>query len=371
MPVGTRGPREEPEPRRPARGRAPRSSSATRTTCSCGPGHDARPRARRAAPVHGLGRADPHRLRRLPGLQPGQAADDRPRRACAFRSPVDGSRSTCSRPSGRSRSSTRSAPTSSIRSTSAWRYPATREATERSLGAHPALGAPLAGRAPGARRAPPRCSASCRAAFTPTCARGRRTETVALGFDGYAIGGLAVGEPKPLMHDLTEAGGRRCCPPTSPRYLMGVGKPEDLVEAVARGVDMFDCVLPTRNARNGQAFTPDGPARASSRRGSDARPGAAAGRLRVLRRAGASRAPTCATCSWPTSCSRTGCSRSTTSTSSSGSWRRCATAIARGRFEPFQTRFFDDVMRSIIREQSSPVLHRTRDALREEGLISA
>jgi queuine tRNA-ribosyltransferase len=83
-------------------------------------------------------------------------------------------------------------------------------------------------------------------------------ETVALGFDGYAIGGMAVGEPKPLMRELTEAVAD-ALPAGQPRYLMGVGKPEDLVEAVARGVDMFDCVLPTRNARNGQAFTPDGP----------------------------------------------------------------------------------------------------------------
>ena len=83
-------------------------------------------------------------------------------------------------------------------------------------------------------------------------------ETVALGFDGYAIGGMAVGEPKPLMLDLVEltAG---LLPTSQPRYLMGVGKPPDLVEAVARGVDLFDCVLPTRNARNGQAFTAAGP----------------------------------------------------------------------------------------------------------------
>jgi queuine tRNA-ribosyltransferase len=82
--------------------------------------------------------------------------------------------------------------------------------------------------------------------------------TVELGFDGYAIGGMAVGEPKPAMYDMTEvvAG---MLPAEQPRYLMGVGKPEDLVESVARGVDMFDCVLPTRNARNGQAFTADGP----------------------------------------------------------------------------------------------------------------
>ncbi len=81
--------------------------------------------------------------------------------------------------------------------------------------------------------------------------------TVALDFDGYAIGGMVVGEPKPLMLDLV-ARVAEALPADRPRYLMGVGKPEDLVESVARGVDMFDCVLPTRNARNGQAFTSTG-----------------------------------------------------------------------------------------------------------------
>lgn len=83
-------------------------------------------------------------------------------------------------------------------------------------------------------------------------------ETVALGFDGYAIGGMAVGEPKRAMYDLTALVAERL-PVRRPRYLMGVGKPDDLMEAVARGVDLFDCVLPTRNARNGQCFTADGP----------------------------------------------------------------------------------------------------------------
>ncbi len=83
-------------------------------------------------------------------------------------------------------------------------------------------------------------------------------ETTALALDGYAIGGLAVGEPKPLRSDITElcAG---LLPLAQPRYLMGVGKPPDLIESIARGIDLFDCVLPTRNARNGQAFTADGP----------------------------------------------------------------------------------------------------------------
>ena len=80
---------------------------------------------------------------------------------------------------------------------------------------------------------------------------------VEIGFDGYAIGGLSVGEEKPVMLDVIEEVAPRL-PANQPRYLMGVGTPEDLIEAVARGVDMFDCVLPTRNGRNGQAFTSRG-----------------------------------------------------------------------------------------------------------------
>jgi len=83
-------------------------------------------------------------------------------------------------------------------------------------------------------------------------------DTCALDLPGYAIGGLAVGEPKPVLYEIAGLVAGRL-PVDRPRYLMGVGKPPDLVEAVARGVDLFDCVLPTRNARNGQAFTADGP----------------------------------------------------------------------------------------------------------------
>jgi len=82
--------------------------------------------------------------------------------------------------------------------------------------------------------------------------------TLAVGFDAYAIGGLSVGEPQALMYEVAgHTAGR--LPADRPRYLMGVGMPDDLVECVARGIDMFDCVLPTRNARNGQLFTPTGP----------------------------------------------------------------------------------------------------------------
>jgi len=79
-----------------------------------------------------------------------------------------------------------------------------------------------------------------------------------IGFDGYAIGGLAVGEGQAAMFGVLDFAPAQL-PADRPRYLMGVGKPDDLVGAVARGVDMFDCVLPTRSGRNGQAFTWDGP----------------------------------------------------------------------------------------------------------------
>ncbi|HEY0719850.1 MAG TPA: tRNA guanosine(34) transglycosylase Tgt [Gammaproteobacteria bacterium] len=78
-----------------------------------------------------------------------------------------------------------------------------------------------------------------------------------IGFDGYAIGGLSVGEPKEEMIRILEAL-TPSMPTERPRYLMGVGKPEDIVEAVLRGIDMFDCVMPTRNARNGHLFTSTG-----------------------------------------------------------------------------------------------------------------
>jgi queuine tRNA-ribosyltransferase len=81
--------------------------------------------------------------------------------------------------------------------------------------------------------------------------------TVAIGFEGYAIGGLSVGEPVDVMYDLVSHTAPQL-PPGQPRYLMGTGMPDDLVECVARGIDLFDCVLPTRNARNGQLLTREG-----------------------------------------------------------------------------------------------------------------
>ena len=82
-------------------------------------------------------------------------------------------------------------------------------------------------------------------------------DLVELDFPGYAIGGLSVGEPKPLMYEVLDYT-VPCLPMEKPRYLMGVGAPQSILEGVIRGVDMFDCVLPTRNARNGSIFTSSG-----------------------------------------------------------------------------------------------------------------
>ncbi|MBN8211448.1 MAG: tRNA guanosine(34) transglycosylase Tgt [Xanthomonadales bacterium] len=103
--------------------------------------------------------------------------------------------------------------------------------------------------------------------------RTRSAETLKqIGFDGYAVGGLAVGEPEHERNLMLE---HTCpqLPADRPRYLMGVGRPEDLVESVARGIDMFDCVMPTRNARNGHYFTGFGTVRIrNSRYERDLRP---------------------------------------------------------------------------------------------------
>jgi queuine tRNA-ribosyltransferase len=98
------------------------------------------------------------------------------------------------------------------------------------------------------------------------------TALVGIGFDGYAIGGLAVGEPQDVMLKIVEQT-VPILPAERPRYLMGVGTPDDLLQAVARGVDMFDCVMPTRNGRHGTAFTRFGSINlANARHANDPRP---------------------------------------------------------------------------------------------------
>lgn len=91
----------------------------------------------------------------------------------------------------------------------------------------------------------------------PELRRASADALVEMEFPGYAIGGLSVGEPADVMLEMAEITLQHL-PRSSPRYIMGVGTPENLVELVSRGADMFDCVMPTRNARNGQLFTPKG-----------------------------------------------------------------------------------------------------------------
>ncbi len=106
----------------------------------------------------------------------------------------------------------------------------------------------------------------------PEMRRTSARELVDIGFHGYAIGGLAVGEPQAVMLAMIEETAP-ALPADRPRYLMGVGTPEDLLEAVARGIDMFDCVMPTRNGRHGTAFTRFGAINlANARHADDPRP---------------------------------------------------------------------------------------------------
>ena len=97
----------------------------------------------------------------------------------------------------------------------------------------------------------------CQGSIFPDLREVYARRLVAVDFWGYAIGGLAVGEPKERMFEMVDIS-HSVLPEDKPRYLMGVGYPDDIVEAVSKGIDMFDCVIPTRNARNGTVFTRDG-----------------------------------------------------------------------------------------------------------------
>ena len=132
----------------------------------------------------------------------------------------------------------------------------TRGAVDRSLAwaeRVPSARSRAAWRRDGASQGRP-CSASSRAASTRSCGARSADALVALDLPGYGIGGLAVGEPQQAMLDTLELTALRL-PADKPRYLMGVGTPVDLIESVARGADMFDCVMPTRAGRHGLAYT--------------------------------------------------------------------------------------------------------------------
>lgn len=131
--------------------------------------------------------------------------------------------------------------------------PAERRAVEASVG----LTARWAERCLKARKGPGNLFGIVQGAHYPDLRARSAAELVELGFDGYAIGGLSVGEEKEVMHSIC-AETAPLLPKEKPRYLMGVGDPIDLLAAVEAGVDLFDCVMPTRNARNGSLFTSRG-----------------------------------------------------------------------------------------------------------------
>src|SRR5213592_3795571 len=234
--------------------------------------------ARRAAPLHGMGPAAAHGFRRLPGIFAGGVADGQRRRRRVPESrgrvaPLPDAGARHGNPMGPRRRRR-----DGVRSRSAGRrdLATARDAMERTLqwlerGArrHRELSdGRTVGQSDGERlTVRPSNSPTVRQTMWPILQGGAHSELRIEGlrrildqaeWTGLAVGGLSVGEPKAVMYEMLERLAPRL-PPAVPRYLMGVGFPEDLVAAVARGVDLFDCVAPTRNGRNGTAYTADGP----------------------------------------------------------------------------------------------------------------
>ena len=176
-------------------------------------------------------------------------------------------------------------------------YPATVEATERSLALTLRWLRPLASRRTAQRARGRALRHRPGRGLRRRCGGARWRRPCALDLPGYAIGGLAVGEPKPLMYDITELVRRAPARATGRATSWAWASPRISSSAVARGVDIFDCVLPTRNARNGQAFTAGRAAHHHATRASRATPRRSTPSA-AARPAGASPGPTCATCSW-------------------------------------------------------------------------
>ena len=210
-----------------------------------------------AAPVHGLGRSDPDRQRRLSAVQPGAAdAVSRTRRWCSART----STGSCWNLSPERAVEIQEALGSDVAMVldHVVALPCEPDGDPRCLRTDRRAGRRAAARLPGVPTR--RCSRSCKAVWTWICGSWCAERLVELDFPGYAIGGLSVGERPDEMYRMLDA---TCpvLPSDRPRYLMGVGTPEDILEAVRRGVDLFDCVMPTRNGRNALAFTDNGPLR--------------------------------------------------------------------------------------------------------------
>ena len=281
MPVGTRGRRQGRHAAGPGRGRG-RDHPRQHLSPVAAARRPADRQARRPAPLHRLGPAHPHRQRRLPGVQPRRAARDlrgghpvpvAPGRQRAHaharggdRHPVApraGHRHGARRvpgPAGRPSRPSASPPSGrpagpAAAASGSWRHgdgkgarPHFRQALRKWCLAPFRRTSPTPGR---------RSSASSRAGWSPALRTLSVERTLDIGFEAYAIGGLSVGEPADIMYKVV-GHTAPLLPADRPRYLMGVGTPADLVEAVSRGVDLFDCVMPTRNARNGQLFTSQG-----------------------------------------------------------------------------------------------------------------
>ena len=324
MPVGTRGAVKHLSARRPRATSASRSCSATPTTSCCGPAPTS---------VAALGGLDgftgwdgprPHRLRRLPGVL-ARAASRRRRRHVPLhlrRLDAPAHPRAGGRDPGAARrrhpDGARRLPAAAVAAATVVRVAVERTAAwakRARAGPPPRRPGAVRHRAGWHRRRP--------------CGPRAPARTVELDFDGYGIGGLSVGETRAEMLPALAAALAEL-PADRPRYLMGVGDPASLVEAVGLGVDQFDCVMPTRLGRHGTALTADGAGCSSERR---PRPRRRAPRRRLRLRACARRsaAATCATCSRSASPARPGCSRCTTWPGRFALMDRLRAAIAAGR----------------------------------------
>ena len=179
-------------------------------------------------------------------------------------------------------------------------------------------------------------------------------ELVAIDFDGYAVGGLSVGEPKADMRRILAHTAPQL-PMDKPRYLMGVGTPEDLVNAVALGVDMFDCVMPTRNARNGWLFTRFGALKIKTPNTAWTRPRRTINAPVTL--AAISPAPICITCIASAKSSARASTPSTTCITTRNSCKGCA-ALSRKNVLPILWRIFNGCANPACRSLfTSPIVH--------------
>ena len=214
-------------------------------------------RARRAAPLHGLGRADPDRLRRLPGLLAARHARSRSTTtASRFRNVYDGAASPASRPSSPSRSSATSAATSRCASTRCRRRVSRGASSPRPCAARPSGpgASATAERAPGQLAFAISQGGTDRELRAPLD-RGARSSSTSTA---TRSAGSRSARTAALMFETTDCARARSCRPDKPRYFMGIGDPEGILEVIEAGVDMFDCVLPTRTARTGSALTWEG-----------------------------------------------------------------------------------------------------------------